>query len=549
MPRMTGGQALSQSLYREGVRTIFGLPGVQIMHALDALYGESGIRFLTTRHEQGTTYMADGFARTGGGIGIALVVPGIGIYNAAGGVATAYAASSPVFLVAGHINRDFIGRQRGVLHEVEDQLETIAPVTKWRASIRDPRDIPGAIHEAMRQLRSGRPRPVAVDIPPETLAEEAEITLLEPEYPPRRAGDPDLIDRAARLLAQASSPLIWAGGGVNLGDAAHELTHVAEYLQAPVITTPEGKGAISDRHPLALGAAYNATSPLQAMLAQADMVLAVGTRLATAILAEPQQVIQIDVDPEELGRNYPHTLGIAGDARLTLALLRERLQAHTPPRPSRSAECEAIRNQVAGSIRQRLQPQAGIVEAIRAALPEDGILVPDMTQIGYACHLYYPVYQPRTYLTSSYMGNLGYAFPTALGAKVANPDRAVVVVSGDGGFLYNSQELATAVQYGINVVVIVFDDHAYGNVLRDQQARFGGRALGSELHNPGFARLAQAYGADGIKVNGPEDVGPALAEALRNTRPTLIEVPVGPMPSPFVLPTVEPREQDAPRSR
>ena len=244
-----------------------------------------------------------------------------------------------------------------------------------------------------------------------------------------------------------------------------------------------------------------------------------------------QPIVQIDIDPSELGRNYENTFGILGDARETLDALYENLAALTPARPSREAEVAALRQRRAETSR-RVEPQESLTAALRNVMPEDGILISGMTQIGYYCRAFYPVYQPRTFLTSSYAGNLGYAFPVALGAKVAQPDRAVVAVSGDGGFLFNSQELATAVQYGINVVVVVFNDNAYGNVLRDQVNRFGGRVYGAALHNPDFVKLAQAYGARGIRAN-PEQLESALREALNVDAPTLIEVPVPPMPTPF----------------
>jgi acetolactate synthase I/II/III large subunit len=217
MPKMTGGQALAKSLYREGVRVIFGLPGVQLYHLLDALYDEPDIRFITTRHEQATSYMADGYARAGGGIGTALVVPGPGLQNASAGIGTAYAASSPILVISGQIERDLIGVGRGMLHEVNDQLDTIRPVTKWATRILQPQDVPAAVQEAFRQLRTGRPRPVEIEIPPETLAEEADITLLEPLHPLRPAASAEQIQRGAEVLGQAKQLLIIAGDGDQTG--------------------------------------------------------------------------------------------------------------------------------------------------------------------------------------------------------------------------------------------------------------------------------------------------------------------------------------------
>jgi len=532
MAEMTGGQALVRSLYREGVRVVFGLPGVQTYHAVDALYDEPGIQFITTRHEQATTYMADGYARAARKVGTALVVPGPGLLNASSGLGTAYAASSPVLLVSGQVNIDKIGKDVGVLHEVNDQLELIKPITKWRARVLKAAEIPRTVHEAFLHLNTGRPRPVEIEIPPETLAEVADTELYEPEELQRPSGSRNELEHAATLLGEAANLVIWAGGGVISSGASASLLALAELLQAPVITTSEGKGAISDRHYLSLGIMRRTHDPIREFFQSCDVVLAVGTRFAEASTASTQQVIQIDIDQEEIGRNHAKTLGIVGDAKLTLERLYDLVRESGIRRAPQESMSDAIRTQ-RFKMADLTQPQGSFTKAIRKSMPDNGILVAGMTQVGYYSRWFYPVYEPGTYLTSSYFGNLGYAYPTALGAKVGQPDRAVVSISGDGGFLFNSQELATAVLYGINVVAIVFNDNAYGNVLRDQQTRFNGRVIGAHLHNPDFVKLAEAYGAEGVKAEGAEELGVALQRALANNRPTVIEVPVGMMPSPF----------------
>ena len=542
MARMTGGQALVASLHREGVRVVFGLPGVQLYGAMAALREEPRIRFLATRHEQATTYMADGYARAGDDIGVALVVPGPGLLNASAGLSTAYAASSPVLVIAGQIPKDRIGRDVGLLHEVNDQLDAIAPVTKWRSRALEVEEIPSAIREAARQLRTGRPRPVVVDIPPETLEDEGEVTLLDPAPVERPAAPEAELERAVALLGAAREPVIIAGGGVNLSGAHDALRAVAEHLQAGVIMTAEGKGALSDKSDLSLGAALWSGSPLRAHLDRADLVLAVGTRMAMAALQPSQQVIQIDVDPAEIGRNHARTLGLTGDARATLARLVERLRAAGSARPSRRGELEAVR--VATAAADDQEPQASIQRSLRAGTPAGAILVADMTQIGYHSRPFWPVYEPRTYLTSSYSGNLGFGFPTGLGARVARPDRPVVVVCGDGGFLFNSQELSTAVRYGIAVVVVVFNDESYGNVARDLDEAWGG-SIGADLASPDFVRLAEAYGVTALRAKEPADVGDLVREAIALGRPALIEVPVGRMPRPkFFAPRRAPKRLD-----
>jgi acetolactate synthase-1/2/3 large subunit len=534
---MTGGEALVQSLYREGVRVIFGLPGVQLYGVMAALREEPRIRFIATRHEQSTSFMADGYARAGGDFGTAFVVPGPGLLNAASGLSTAYSASSPVLMIAGQIPKASIGKNIGLLHEVNDQQDAIAPVTKWRRRILEIADVPAAVREAVRQLRTGRPRPVEIEMSPETMEDEGEADLLPPSEFGRPAAPAADLDRAAEALLAASRPLIYAGGGVSLSDASAALAGVAEHLQAGVVTSAEGKGAISDASDLSLGAAFWRESPLYGHVHAADVVLAVGSRLATVSFAPGARIVQIDVDPEEIGRNHRNTTGLVGDARATLEALLDRLRAAGPPRPSQQAERAALRARIAAMPPQ--EPQASILRALREGTPAEAIFVAGMTQIGYYSRPFWPVYHPRTYLTSSYSGNLGYAFPVALGAKVARPDRAVVSVAGDGGFLYNAQELATAVNERINVVQVVFNDNAYGNVARDLDEAWGGH-YGAALHNPDFLKLADAFGVHGMRAKDPLEVGRLVADAVQMDRPVLIEVPVGRMPRPAFWPPRKP---------
>jgi len=526
---MTGGEALVRSLYQEGVRVVFGLPGVQLYGVMAALRDEPRIRFVNTRHEQATSFMADGYARAGGGVGTALVVPGPGLLNAMSGLSTAYSASSPVLMLSGQIPRDSIGRDIGLLHEVNDQQECIRPVTKWRRRVLQVSDVPAAVREAMIQLKSGRPRPVEIEMPPETMEDEGLVELLPPaEITPAVAAARDL-DRAVELLLASRAPLIYAGGGVHLAGAHDALAQVAEHLQAGVAQSAEGKGAVSDHNTLSLGAAFWRDSALRAHIHEADVVLAVGSRLATVSFKPGTRIVQIDADEHEIGRSHKDTLGLVGDARATLEALLERLRAASPPRPSRKSEHEALRARIAAE--NTMEPNASIIKSLRAEAPDNTILVAGMTQIGYYSRPFWPVYEPRTYLSSSYSGNLGYAYPVALGAKVARPDRPVVSISGDGGFLFNAQELATAARHGINVVAVVFNDSSYGNVARDLDESWGGQ-YGAELTNPDFMKLADAYGVLGMRAKEPTEVGRLVREAIEKDRPALVEVPVGRMSRP-----------------
>jgi acetolactate synthase-1/2/3 large subunit len=532
---MTGGQALVQQLKREGIDTIFGLPGVQLDWAFDAVYDErEHFKVYHTRHEQACAYMADGYARTTGKIGLCLVVPGPGLLNAAGALSTAYAVSSPVFVVTGQIESRNINKGKGLLHEVPDQLGMISHVTKWQALALTPAEIPGLVHEAVRQLRTGtgRPRPVELEVPPDVFEAKADVTLLDAETDERPGPDPDLIERAARLLGRAKSPVIFSGGGVISGGAWAEVQRLAETLEAPVIMSNNGKGALSDRHHLGL--------PMRAMPElgpDADAVLLVGTRFVQGIMSQVVQgwltadkaLIQMDVDEEEIGRNYPPTVGIVTDARKGLVALADAVERHNVKRESRREELLGLKQYLEeDALRQ--QPQAAYGMAIRSELPEDGVLFQESTQVGYWASAAFPVYQPRTYFSSGYQGTLGYGFATALGAQVGLPDRRVVSINGDGGFFYNVQELSTMVQQHIPLTAVVFNDNAYGNVKRIQEMRFDGHTIASDLHNPDMLKLAEAYGVEGRRANSPAELQATLREVLARRQPVLIEVPVGPMP-------------------
>lgn len=531
--RMTGGQALVESLVGEGVHTLFGLPGVQLDGAFDALHGsQDRIRVLHTRHEQAAAYMADGYARVTGEVGICLVVPGPGLLNATAALSTAYACNSPVLCVTGQIQSDMIEFGRGLLHEIPNQLGMVRSVTKWARRAITPGDVPALVRDAFAELRTGRPRPVEIEIPPDTLFAEAEVELLAPTTAAPSAGDPDCLERAAALLAGAKAPLIWAGGGVVRGGAWNEVRRLAEALEAPVVMTANGKGAVSDRH-------YLAQSILGGMelLPDADVILAVGTRFVDPATSKwgvgpGRTVIQLDVDPEELSRNYPATVALEADAAAGLAALAALVEAADRPRPSRAAELSDLKERHLARA-MAVGPQAEYAMAIRRALPDDGIIVSEMTQIGYWSNLALPIYEPRTWVTPGYQGTLGYGFPTALGAQVARPDVPVVSVNGDGGFGFCLNELSTMARHQIPAIVLVFNDNAFGNVRRIQNESFGGRTIASDLLNPDFGKLADSFGVAGRRAESPIALEREIGEAIKAHEPTLIEIPMQPVPNPW----------------
>ncbi|MDQ6908491.1 MAG: thiamine pyrophosphate-binding protein [Chloroflexota bacterium] len=533
MPQLTGGQALVQSLAREGLETLFGLPGVQLDWAYDALYEERDrIAVYHTRHEQATAYMADGYARTTGRIGACMVVPGPGLLNASAALATAYGCSSPVLCIAGQIPTATIDKRYGMLHEVHRQRELMASFTKWIGRAETPAAVPGVVREAFRQLRTGRPRPVGIEVPADMLQMTEEVTLLDPFATERSAGDPDLLRQAADLLRAAERPLIYSGGGVLSAAAWDELGAVAELLEAPVVMSLDGRGALSDRE-------YRAQTGLSGMrlLPDADVVLAVGTRFFQPAVAwglpPGARVIRIDIDPDEITRHGPPTVGIVGDAKPALAALRDLLDG-APRRPSREAELRAAKEAATVQL-AAIQPQTAYSAAIRDALPDDGILVTDLTQVSFYATLGYPIYTPRTFIGPGYQGTLGSGFATALGAQIGNPSKKVVALMGDGGFLYNVQELATMRQQRLNVVGIVFNDNAYGNVKRTQRESFAGHVIAADLANPDFVALAEAFGIRGTRVRDPDALRSVLGDALAANEPALIEVAVGEMPSAWHL--------------
>ena len=557
MVKMGGGEALAKSLVREGVEVVFGLPGIQVYGIVAGLRDEPGIRMITTRHEQATTYMADGYARASGKPGVALVVPGAGLYNAASGLTNAYSRSSPVLLIAGQIPRGAIGKNLGAVHEIADQPGAVRSVTKWQRQASRPREVPDAVFEAFRQMRTGRPRPVLIEMPPEAGVEQEEVQLRNPARISRIVPSPDDLREAARVIAQSQLPLIYAGGGVARSDAEEALVKLAEATNIPVVTSSGGKGTISDDHPLSYGSCFSPRGERQEMnqlyevMQSADVVIGIGARFSLGNPAgEASTLVNINVDDTELTRIQANTIPLHGDARATIkALLPHLIEAGAGERPSPVEAVRAARNLIAYYDIRLKEPQYAVLEAMQNGIPEEAFIVWDVTQFGYYARTHYKVTHPKTYIDSGYSFNLGYAFPTALGAKVAKPDRPVICMAGDGGFMFNSSELATAIQYGINVVTVLFRNDSYGNVARDLDDAFGG-AYGTDLHNPDFVKFAESFGAVGMRAKDPLELEKLIPLALEREAPVIIDVPFGEMPisrapqfAPFYnLPWTQPQE-------
>lgn len=528
----TGGQLLVDALVRQGVRTIFGIPGVQLDEATDALYAAADrISFVCARNEQATTYMADGYARSTGQAGVAMVVPGPGVLNALAGLATAYSTNSRVLLLAGQIDSRLIGRGYGALHEIPDQAGVLSRLTKWTGTALRATDIPDLVVRAFTELRGGRPRPVALELPPDVLAATASVSAASYAEPSAVPPPEDGVERAAQLLAAAERPLIYVGGGVLAAGASAALTELAEVLEAPVLVSENARGAIDARHRLAFDALA-----LRAFRADADLVLAVGTRFMTTFGGQIDvgraALVLVNADTADLGGPRAADVAIHADARLGLRALAAAVGG--PSRPSRAGEFERVRTWLDDCLAD-IAPQREYLTAIRSALPDDGVFVSEFTQVGYAASVCFPVYHPHGYIGPGYQGTLGYGFPTALGAKTADPSRAVISVTGDGGFSWSMQELSTARRYRLGLVTVLFNDGHFGNVRRIQKNRYGGRYFASDLTNPDYRLLAAAFGTAFARARDPESLAGVLRDAVTSNEPILVEVPVGEFPSPWHL--------------
>ena len=543
MTTMNGAEAIIEAVRQHGVDTIFGLPGGQTYHLFDAVYNAGdGISIVNSRHEQGVAYMAYGYARATGKVGVYSVVPGPGVLNTTSALCTAYAGNERVLCLAGQIPSEWIGKGVGFLHEIPDQLGILQRLTKWAERIETPAAAPRLVNRAFREMHSGRPRPVALEMAPDVMGREEDVALPPPSPPSQPAqADPDLIKAAARLLGRAKQPLIIIGHGCV--DAGAELLQVAEMLQAPCTALWNGRGTIDDRH--YLSQPYAAGHKLWG---GADVVLAVGTRLDNPQLQwgldDELKIVRIDIDPAQVANIGTPEIGIIADAKSALADLAAALPRHNMARTPRRQELTDLKAAMFREFEQNVGPQMEILKVIREELPEDGFLVDEVTQVGYASWYGFPVYKPRHFISSGYQGNLGYGYTTALGVQVAHPDKKVVALGGDGGFMYQATELATAVKYRLNLVNIVFNNNAYGNVKRAQQEEFGGNIIGSDLANPDFVRFAESFGAPGFRAKTPAQLRQALKAAFKEPGPALIEMPGADMPNPWpyiLLPRVRGR--------
>ena len=536
--RVSAGQAIVDGLIRHGVRQIFGIPGAHTYTLIDALYERRAeINYIGTRHEQGAAYMAYGYAKSTGKVGVYTCVPGPGVLNSSAALCTAYGANAPVLCVTGEIWSHEIGRGHGILHELPDQLATLRGLTKWAQRISHPTEVPGIVARAFEELTSGRTRPVALECPWDTLGQQgmAELDVRARVIAPPEP-DPELIEQAAKLVASASNPMIMVGSGALAAGA--EIRELARLLQAPVTAHRSGRGIVGEDTPygMAFAAAHH---PWQ----KTDVLIAIGTRMELQFIRWKRlppglKIVRIEIDPEEILRRTVE-VAILSDARQGTQALVAALAKRVGKRASREEEFSAIKARARKQI-EVVQPQLAYLDVIRDVLPRDGFFVEEISQMGFTSRFGFPVYEPRTFVTGGYQDNLGFGYMTSLGVKVANPGKAVVSINGDGGFMFGVQELATAAQYNIGSVALVFNNQSFGNVLRDQQQSFGGRFLGERLKNPDFVKLAESFGIAGYRARTPVELKSTLERALAADAPALIEVPGEPghevSPWPFIHP-------------
>jgi acetolactate synthase I/II/III large subunit len=530
MERMTTAEATVSAMIAHGIDTIYALPGVHNDHLFDALFkAKDRIRTVHARHEQGAGYMALGAALATGKPQAYAVVPGPGLLNSATALLTAHGTNAPVLALVGQIAQAAIGRGYGHLHEIRDQAGIISRIVDFTARINDPSEAAPLVSAAFRAMRSGRPGPAVLECAMDMWGKSgAAAAPVPPEPTTEPPIDEGAIAAAADILAAARRVLIVTGGGAQ--DASAEVTALSQTLQAPVLAFRRGRGVLDGRSP------FSVTLPLgRELWGEADAVLGIGTRLFYGFhqwgVDDNLKIVRIDADPQEPARFQKPAAALIGDAAPILRRLIAALAGHK--RASRHDEM--IERQAKWRHRlEKIGPQIGFLQAIRDALGEDGILVEDITQMGFAARVAYPVYKPRTFISPGFQDPLGWGYATALGVQDARRDVPVVAICGDGGFMFTATELATAVHHRIPLTAIVFNDDAFGNVRRIQEERYGNRLIASDLTNPNFVRFAESFGAAAERARNPQELRAALDRSLkRRDQPTLIEVPVGPLPSPW----------------
>lgn len=520
------------SLIAHGIDTLYALPGVHNDHFFDAVFRAGDrIRTVHSRHEQGAAYMALGAALATNKPQPYAVVPGPGLLNTSAALLTAYSMNAPVLAIIGQIPDSDIGKGLSHLHEIKDQAGIIARLVDFSARVKKPEEASALIAQAMQSLYSNRPGPAAIECAIDMWGRKSTDQKIDATLPVQQPSlDEDAIKDAAKRLAASKRPLIICGGGAQ--GASEEITKLSEMLQAPVLGYRRGRGVLSSKSP------FSVTLPLgRELWGEADVALGIGTHMIYPMMHwgmdDKLDVIRVDADKDEPARIHKPAVSLVGDAQPILKRLVEVLPLFLSKREARADEMRE-RHTKMNKRYEKIAPQKAFLDAIRDELPEDGIFVDEVTQMGFAARLAFPVYKPRTFLSPGYQDNLGWGFATALGAQDARRDVPVVSINGDGGFMYTANELATAIRHQIPLTAIVFSDGSFGNVRRIQEEQFGNRLIASDLANPDFVKFAESFGAAAERARNAEELRAALKRAFkRRDGPTLIDVPVGPTPSPW----------------
>ena len=531
---MMGGRAVIESLMAQGVDTAFGIISVHMMSVYDALYDvQDKFRFISARHEQAAAYEADGYARATGKPGVCFTSTGPGAANTLGALGEAWSASSPVLQVTSNVDLALVDKGLGFLHEPYKQQQMFESVTRWTAMPRTHQEISQTLLDAFTRFDTMRPGPIEIEVPTDILHSEADVEVLGRRENAKPAPDPSAVDRAAEALAGRKRIVIWAGGGVISADASAQLKALAERLGAVVVTTYGGKGAFPADHPQYAGVTWGGRgpygpNPIQKYLPDADAVVIVGSRMPYHMtkmvgIQLPETIVQIDIDGDELGKNYPVTAGVAGDAALAL----EQLIAALPGSAGGgdgAGEATELRRQVREAFAASEPNQQRTLDAVRRVIPRDAIVVADATLPAYSAVQAFPVYEPRTYMGPHGWADIGFGFPASLGAAVGRPDVPVVLFSGDGGFQLNLQELGTAAQYDIPLTAIVWNNSSWGVLRGQQRTLFKERYMASDLVNPDFVRLAESYGLPATRVGTLAELETTLDAAIKSRGFHLIDV-------------------------
>jgi acetolactate synthase I/II/III large subunit len=535
VPRMTGGQAIVESLKAQGVDTVFGIISVHTLDLFNALFdNQNTLRFIGGRLELGCGYMADGYSRATGKPGVLLTSTGPGAADSMGAMGEAYFSSSCVLQLTTNVEKEFIGDGRLTTHETKDQLGMFRAVTDWNALIDQVESVPDYLVETFQRFQERRPRPIELEIPTDLLGQQAEVEVLQPRTPSIPQGDPVMVERALEALLRARRPVIFVGEEVQSQGGTREIVQLAERLGAPVVTGDGAKGAFPEGHPLSLGPALGkriwGENPVQDWIATCDVCLVLGSvlpyRSTVGVgLKLPETVIHVLLDGDTIGKNYETAVPIVANSRAVVAQLLDGMGNRDVSKgEGYLREVESLKEHTYKTLKETWANELRTFEAIRSVTPENTIFTLDATVPASRAARCLTINQPRTFMYPHGWAGLGFGFPAALGAKVGKPASPVVCITGDGGFQYNAQELGTAVQYGINPIVMIFNDNAWGVLKAYQQDRFDGRLMATDLVNPDFIKLFGSYGVEGIRVTTVNEMTKALEKAVAADRLQLIDV-------------------------